>query len=300
MNSFFTYLQKTGYTESSIKTNERAVGKFLSWCSQMSYDVEQMTYEKCTDYFSLLLTRKTKYDKLLKETTIKSYTGCIKLYFKYLVSEDIYTVSPIEKYNYTADKDFEHDTLTIKELELLYICFPTLDIKHPNCKSVAIRNKVVTGFMVFQGLDTKILNHLRVDNINLEKRKLRVPGTKKTEPKTYTLNPEQMSVLKQYLFEDRIVLQNKINNHSEALFPLNSDRFSIITSQVIKVLKTINYKVVNVKQIRTSVIALWVQNDDLRIAQKKSRHRFITSTESYKKYNPNANREAVDEFHLMQ
>jgi len=48
------------------------------------------------------------------------------------------------------------------------------------------------------------------------------------------------------------------------------------------------------------VIASWVQIDDLRVAQKKSRHRFITSTENYKKYNSNANREAVDVFHLMR
>lgn len=300
MNSFFTYLQKAGYSESSIKTNEIAVDKFLSWCHQNNYDVEQMAYEKCTDYFSLLLTKKTKYDKPLRETTIKSYTGSIKLYFNYLVSEDIYTVSPIERYDYSTDRDFEHDVLNAKELELLYVCFPTLDIKPPNCKSVAIRNKVVTGLIVFQGLDTKILKHLKVEDINLSKGKIRVPGTKKSEPKTYTLEPQQIDVLKQYLFEHRIVLQNKINNHSEALFPLNSDRYSIITSQVTKVLKTINYKVINVKQIRASVIALWVQNDDLRFAQKKARHRFITSTESYKKYDSKANREAADVFHLMQ
>ena len=58
--------------------------------------------------------------------------------------------------------------------------------------------------------------------------------------------------------------------------------------------------VTNFKQIRASVIGHWVKNDDLGKAQKKARHRFISSTENYKKYNPNANRRAADEFHLMQ
>lgn len=144
------------------------------------------------------------------------------------------------------------------------------------------------------------MKHLTIRHVNLDKQKLHVPGTKKTESKTYILKPQQIDVLRQYLLTDRAMLQNKIKNYSEALFPLNSNRFSIISMQVIKVLKTINYRVINNYQIRASVIALWTQKDDLRTAQKRSRHRFITSTESYKKYNPYANRSAADEFHLMK
>jgi integrase/recombinase XerD len=300
MNDFTTYLKQHTYSDSTIETYTSIVHTFLKWCKQKGYDVECMTYKQCTNYFNALKRKKIKYDKYLSDTTIKSYTGAIKVYFDYLVNEDVYTVSPIEDYNYVIDKGYEHELLTAKELELLYICFPTLDIKLPNCKHVAIRNKVITGFMVFQGLDTSILKRLTLDHINLDKQKLYIPGTKTTEPKTFKLKPEQIPVLRQYLFEDRAMLQNKINNHSKTLFLLNSNRFSIITTQVMKVLKTINYKVINNHQIRASVIALWVQRDDLRTAQKKARHRYITSTENYKKYDPNANRSAADVFHLMR
>ncbi len=70
------------------------------------------------------------------------------------------------------------------------------------------------------------------------------------------------------------MLQNKINKHSEALFPLNSTRYSIIVNQVMKVLKTINYRVTNSHQIHASVLAHWVQDNDLRTAQRKARHPF--------------------------
>ena len=300
MNDFAAYLKRNTYSESTIETYTSIIDTFLKWCNQKGYDVECMTYKQCTNYFKALQRKKTKKQSQLTDTTIKSYTGAIKVYFNYLVSEDVYTVSPIEDYNYVITKGFEHELLSAKELELLYICFPTLDIQLSNCKHVAIRNKVITGFMVYQGLDTHILKRLTTDHINLDKQKLHIPGTKTTEPKTYKLKLEQIPVLRQYLFEDRAMLQNKINNHSEALFPLNSNRFSIITNQVVKVLKTINYKVTNSNQIRASVIALWVQQDDLRTAQKKARHRFITSTENYKKYDPNANRSAADVYHLMR
>ena len=300
INDFTTYLYRDGLNDTSIESYLRVVNIFLSWCDKKGYDIENMTYKQCTTYFKELQNKKTKYHLKLKDTTIKSYVGAIKKYFVYLVHEDVYTVSPLENFDYAIDKDYTHDVLSAKELELLYICYPTLDIKFPSCKSVAIRNKVLTGLMVFQGIDTRILKHLTINHINLDKQMLLVPGTKKSEPKSFKLRPEQISVLRQYLSIDRPILQNKINCHSEALFPLNSNRYSIITNQTIKVLETINIKVKNNRQIRASVMALWTQNDDLRTAQRKSRHRFITSTESYKKYNPKANREAADKYHVMQ
>ncbi|WP_159296382.1 hypothetical protein [Tenacibaculum maritimum] len=109
-----------------------------------------------------------------------------------------------------------------------------------------------------------------------------------------------MFTLQKYLLIDREILQKRINDYSEALFPLNSDRFSIITNQVVKVLKTINYKVKDMKQLRASVIANWTQDEDLRMIQRKARHRFISSTEVYLKYKKNDDGDTVDEYQVMK
>lgn len=146
---FTTYLQQDGCSKTTVESYKRTIDVFLSWCNQCDYGIENMTYKQCTDYFKELQQKNTKYNIKLKDTTIKSYVGAIKKYFKYLVNEDIYTVSPLEKYDFVIDKAYEHDLLSERELGLLYTCFPTIGIKLPNCKSVAIRNKVITGFMVF-------------------------------------------------------------------------------------------------------------------------------------------------------
>ena len=148
MNDFPTYLKQHTYSDTTIDTYISIVDTFLKWCNKKSYDVECMTYKQCTNYFNALKRKKTKKQSKLTDTTIKSYTGAIKVYFDYLVNENVYTVSPIEDYNYVIDKGYEHELLTQKELELLYICFPTLDIKLPNCKHVAIRNKVIILFLL--------------------------------------------------------------------------------------------------------------------------------------------------------
>jgi len=85
-----------------------------------------------------------------------------------------------------------------------------------------------------------------------------------------------------------------------SLFAVNSNRLSSIINPLAKKFKALNYKVTNLKQIRASVITIWLQQYDLRKVQIMAGHRHITSTESYKKSDTEGLRAAADEFHLMR
>ena len=135
--------------------------------------------------------------------------------------------------------------------------------------------------------------------MNLDKRKIRVPGNNRTNARVLPLKECQLAHLSSYLNEHRQV-QDKINHYSESLFVVNSNRFSCIINPLGKKLKSLNYKVTNLKQIRASVITIWLQQYDLRKVQIMAGHRHITSTENYKKSDPDSLRAAADEFHLMQ
>jgi hypothetical protein len=95
------------------------------------------------------------------------------------------------------------------------------------------------------------------------------------------------------------VLQNKINCFTEALFPLNTKRFSCITADITGKLKALNLKVTNLKQIRASVITLWVKKHDLRRTQIMAGHRFISSTESYQPTDMDSLEEQTMRYHPM-
>jgi len=300
LDSFETYLTINCYTANTIDTYLGSVGKFLIWCSQMDYDPEQMTYRQCTEYFNILKNKTTKSGKSYRGVTIRNYIGAIKLYFTYLVFEDIRNLNPIEDFDYLTDKDFNHDLLTKSELRNLYNCFPTLDIQHPSCPSVAIRDKVITGLCVFQGLNSSALKSLNVDHVDLDKRKIRIPGTNRTNPRVLALNECQLAHLSSYIRQHREVLQNKINCYSESLFVVNSNRLSCIINPLGRKLRALNYKVTNLKQIRASVITIWLQQYDLRKVQIMAGHKHITSTERYKKLDPDSHRAAADVYHLMR
>lgn len=300
IGSFETYLQINAYTASTIECYLRTVDKFLNWCSQNRYEPEQMNYRQCTEYFKTLKTGTTKLGKPYRDVTIRNYIGIVKLYFDYLVFDEILNLNPIEDFNYFADKNFNHNLLIESELDNLYYCFPTLDIQPPRCPSVAIRDKIITGLCVFQGLNASALKSLNIDHVDLDKRKLRVPGSNRTNPRVLALKQCQLAHISSYLNEHRAILQDKINCYSESLFVLNTNRFSCIINPLTKKLRTLDYKVTNLKQIRASVITIWLQQYDLRKVQIMVGHRYITSTESYKKSDPDALRSAADVFHLMR
>jgi len=298
LNEFITYLNtKRDFSKTTIVTYTRVIHKFLLWCNQKGYETEQMSYRQCRDYINVLKSKTTSSGKKLRGKSIAMDVGVIKLYFDCLVEEEYRNLNPLHEKKYKNKDKFFHEQLTQDELYDLYVSYPTLYIKPPKCKSVAIRNKVITGLAVFQALNATTLQALEVNHINLKQGYILVPGTRSSNPRKLKLNPIQIVDLREYIDIDRAILQDKIKCFTEALFPLNSHRFSVITSQVTKKLKTINYKVTNLLQIHNSVISIWVKQYDLRTAQVMAGHRYASSTEKYKKTDIEALQSAAAKYH---
>jgi integrase len=106
--------------------------------------------------------------------------GALKVYFNYLINQEQQFENPIDNINIRGvQRTLNHNLLEPKELEDLYYSFKTERIKFPSSSSVAIRNKVITGFMVYQGLNATTLKSLTIDNIHLEKGTIYIPSTRK-------------------------------------------------------------------------------------------------------------------------
>ena len=301
MISFSEYLHKHAYADTTIVTYDNGVTKFLSWCKQKRYEVDQLNYKQCKEYLTYLNTKKGARGSKLKAKTVNHQLGILKAYFNYLVFTDQHYNNPLAN---TSIKDvkrkFYHQLLTSSELEDLYHNFETLDVKKPRCKSVAIRNKVFIGLAVFQGLTAKELKRIKVGDVNLNRGRVKVAGTRKSNGRTLDLNGGQSFILMQYLQTDRAILQKRINCESDALFPMNTDRISCLTTPVFKELKKLNLRVTNLKQIRASVITQWVMKCDLRTAQVKAGHRYISTTESYIENDHTEMHEEISMFHPIQ
>lgn len=296
MNNFKEYLEIHAYSESTIRCYDGNITKFLSWCNKRGYEACTVDYKQCLDYVKYIQNRKNK----ITQKSLNHRVGIVKLYFKYLVFDEQRHFNPLENTNIKGiERCFEHDLLSPIELEELYFSYQTENIKSPKCPSVAMRNKVLTGLAVFQGLDARSIRILKKDNINLNKGKIYIPGSRRSNARTLDLNSSQIMPLIQYTQTHRATLQKKINSHTEALFPMNSDRISCIINPVFKELKKMNFRVTNTKQIRASVITNWLKKYDLRRTQYMAGHKCISSTEYYLRNDYTAMHEAIESFHPM-
>ncbi|QTE21229.1 site-specific integrase [Polaribacter cellanae] len=176
----------------------------------------------------------------------------------------------------------------------MYYSYQTERIEFPNSKSVAIRNKVITGLMVYQGLNVTALKSLKVEHIQLEKGTVYIPSTRKTNSRTLELKSAQILPFVLFLETYREILQEELKNYTESLFPLNSERFDIITTHLFK---RINHKITNMKQIRASVITHWLKTYNIREVQFKAGHRYISSTERYQQDDLENLHELIENLH---
>jgi len=292
MTSFRTYLEQQNYSETTIESYTKSINTFLKWCKRNKETPELIDYKTFLKYLKYL-QRKGKTSK----RTQKHQIGITKIYFKYLLSENHRADNPIEDLNIKGVKrSFNHNLLDADELEDLYYSFETEHYQEEYHKYTNKRAKVIIGLMVYQGLNTTDLSHLKTEHLQLNKGKIYVPSTKRSNARTLELKPWQIMEFIEYQNEVRPIIQDKIKTYDDQLFPINA-RFNSITYQIFKKLKKYNQKVENAKQIRASVITNWLGQYNLRKVQYLAGHRYISSTERYLQDDLENLHEIVNNFH---
>lgn len=250
---------------------------------------EEIDYKTFLKYVEEL--KKTK----IKTNTLQSYIGNLKIYFNYLQEENYRADNPIESINIKGKvKTVLGHLLTADELEDLYYSYETKDND-----LTRKRNKIIIGLLVYQGLHTKELQHLKEEHIELYKGKIHIPQTNKTNGRTLELKPWQLMEFMEYINQIRPQIVPK---HEENLFTSSygNTNISNVLKKLSDELKLINYNYQNAIQIRNSVIVNWLKSNNLRKTQYLAGHRYISSTERYQQDNLEELHEMVNSFHPIK
>jgi len=291
MSDYITYLKEQGYSETTITGNQKQIEHFKKWCNRNHTSPVEIDY-KTSLKFIKYLTRKGNSKK-----TVNHRLRSIKIYFNYLIAVGFRLDNPIENTIVKgAKKTINYNLLEADELEDLYYSFETVNIKDKYHRLTAKRSKIITGLIVYQGLNTTDLSKLKTEHLQLSKGKIYIPSTRRSNARELELKPWQIMEFMEYANEVRPIIQNKIGNHSEQLFNTNA-RFNAIVYQIFKKLKKYNQKAENIKQIRASVITNWLGQYNLRKVQYLAGHRYISSTERYLQDDLENLHEIVNNFH---
>ena len=293
LKTFKEYLEQQGYAGTSAEKYQYQSGDFLKWCSRSHTTPAMVDYKQCLKYIQYLQR------KQVGKKTINLYLGVVKKYLDYQVSEALRADNPIEGITVRGTKrTINHNLLEAEELEDLYYSFETDNQQEQYHVYTAKRNKIIVGFMVYQGLDTKDLKLLRTEHLQLSKGRLYVPGTRKSNARELELKPWQIMELMEYMGEVRARLLERTAD-TDYLFPYDGRRF-VVTNAIIKKLKKLNQKVRDSRHLRASVITLWLKQYNLRKVQYLAGHRYISSTERYLQDDLENLHEMINHFHPIQ
>jgi len=292
MTTYKSYLQKENYTESTIESYTKGAEIFIKWCNKNHTSPDLIDYKTILKFIKYLQRKGTT------KKTVKHKIGTIKIYFKYLLSENYRIDNPVENINIKGVKrTINYNLLEADELEDLYYSYETENIKDSYHKLTAKRNKIIVGLLVYQGLNTSELIKLELENLQLYKGKIYIKSGARSNSRILELKSWQVIEFLEYIKEIREEILTRKSLETNRIFIPNNARLGNTVLAIIKKLKSYNQKVNNIHQIRASVITNWLKQYNLRQVQVLAGHRYISSTERYLQDDLESLHEVVNNFH---
>lgn len=294
-NEFTNYLQSKDLAPSSITHYVRELALFLAWIDKEETHVTKPDILKYLEYL--------KNKRNLQNISRSRILNALNHYFTFLVKDEQIQQNPCSFLKIRgAKKQTLYRTYTPEELTALYDNFYTFFVRSYDDNHIPKnqrkqsslskqRNAVILNILVHQGVRTREINAIHLQDLDLMSATLKIRGAKQGKERIVTLEATQIGVLMHYLQHIRPQFLEYHTEESEKLFlslPDYSKHKTASTSimqvfkPLVKQLKTIDKHFLSFEQIRTSVITNWLKVHGLRKTQYKAGHRQISTTEKYK------------------
>jgi integrase/recombinase XerD len=290
--NFTHYLQSLNLSVATINKYSKEILFFLQWYQDEAYRAEK----KDVLAYMAHLKKNTKQQAKTRSARLL----IIRHYFNYLIHEKIIDKNPASliKIRGTKTKKLLY-MYSSQELEELLDKYYQLEVKPLKDKltkptsqfmlyrsyCAKIRNYTLLTFIIHQGLTTKEILNIQLQDIELQKASIYIPsGTTRGKARNLPLHATQIGTLMQYTEQIRPQM-NPINNILFVPLPKKDPKAKKEAQagfkQLVKRLKAIDKNFASLMQIRMSVITYWVKLHGLRKTQYLAGHKNINSTEEY-------------------
>jgi integrase/recombinase XerD len=273
--SFAEYLKHKKCSGATIKTYLKYLDYFTAWLIKENLDAATLTYTELLDYIRWLQ------DSGKNKGTVSNQLCVVRHYMNHLIAEQRRNDNPAAGvFIRGIIRKLPSGLLSNEELKLLYQQY-VVQLHVQDYK------KILLGLLIFQGLTLGELARLRTRDIRLQEGKIFIRGTARSNERLLPLHVHQMLWLKKYLdtggFKDDV--STSLGNRIQYMFGQ---------------LRRLNKKVINAKQIRSSVITEWLKQHHLRQVQYMAGHKYVSSTERYQLNHLDDLKTALQEHHPMK
>jgi integrase/recombinase XerD len=311
-NTFKKYLEAKDLSKSTITHYNSYLMDFLAWLDIDNTEAENATAKEVTAYLNHL--KKKGQDN----TTRNIRLNVIRQFFNYQIQQGQRENNPIQHLKIRGAKRKKlYPVLSIKELESLYHNYEIPKEEDPRqnrnwyakYKLTRQRNKVILGLMIWQGLTTPEVNHLKTTDLKLREGTIYIAGSRKSNERILDLKPQQIIELMEYQHSTRAELLKYCKEQSDSLFigapsagknTATGNDTENAWKALSKEVKKICPRFINFKQVRTSVITHWIGQYNLRQVQYMAGHRYVSTTEGYQLNNMEDLQEEIGKYHPIQ
>lgn len=282
--AFTNYLQQKKYMPKTVTGYVQDMVTFLKWAAANRLDeMENVQYRDLLNYVQYEQQRKKDV------STINQRLTSIKKYFNFLRATEIVSHNPASTLRIKGKaRTVTEQPLSYEELEKMYHEYKKLDHSQASENSkekmelAHERSIIITGLLIWQGLQSGELERLEVNHININEGTIYIPSTTRSNSRTLQLSAQQILTLHTYIHggtrEKLLEATYSKRNGEDYLIPGNVYAHVKYTTQS---LKGINPQIKNVHHIRASVILYWLKQYNKRQVQYMAGHRYIDSTERY-------------------
>ena len=295
MGTFADYLISKGLSASSVKVTSGELGRFMVWCDQQNVEPEELGYTDLLAYVQSLRKKggvRGEPGRTMKPITVQKYVGMLRHFFNWQVRIGRRENNPaIDIEIHDVQRKQLHVILNKQELERLYERYTAAAVKEEDknqnwvkaLQLAAARNKAILGLLVFQGLTSHEVAALTLKSLELRAGKVHVEGGRRHNARSLTLEAAQVMDLMEYTLSVRGDLLALSGKQSEALFVSvgAGQRLNNTLNKLLEQVQRIEPKVKTLQQLRASVITHWIKTLNLREAQHRAGHRYVSSTEAY-------------------
>jgi len=284
--NFTAYLQQKKLSVSTVKAYTRRSDYFLAWLQQEDNSLENFTYNDVLDFMRYCT------DEKKSKRNIHALLGTVRHYSNYLILQGKRNDNPAAGiFIKGLSRKLPINLLSVEEMEELFKQY-SIQLNVDSSK------KIMLGLMIYQGLMGGELMRIESQHIKIKEGKVFIKGTKRSNERLLDLQALQITELQNYLNankfkEGAIFTEQKLKILSDKNV---KNRVQYMFDQ----LKKLNVKVINAKQIRSSVITEWLRKNNLRQVQYMAGHKYVSSTERYQTNNLDDLQNELQQHHPMK
>ena len=200
LSGFRSQLKEKGFSKDTIQQKCNYTGDYLQWLEAERLEVKEVRYNDMLNFIDQC--RLEGQSKQLVNNKLRS----IRNFYQYQKEMDPKVHNPALNLIIRGEyHKLPSGNVNYGELEKLHENYTAKTLRDK-------RNKVMLGLLIYQGITTGELQRMEPEHLQLNKGRVFVPGTRKSNSRYLELKPHQILELHEYMSKVRPKILKQIGN----------------------------------------------------------------------------------------